>query len=200
MKSKKSHSKKFIFNLSVFKNLFVPSSLSSSRDIISDMDYAERVDQIANMLVGDQVNYCGNHQTQSPIITQTSKSLSRISSGDHKRTQQGVSARLLLYLYKLHMGHATNNYSCLNIHVSSISAPCIHYEVAMLLTCFLILFIQTTLVHSRPMISHHVISHVTTVICLFIVNKKKKKFKRKELYNQEKQIKGKEKYQSSYVS
>ena len=34
------------------------------------------------------------------------------------------------------------------------------------------------LVHSRPMTSHHVTSHVTTVMCLFIVNKKKKKIKK----------------------
>ena len=34
-----------------------------------------------------------------------SKSLSRISSGDHKKTQQGVFAALLLYLYKLQVVH-----------------------------------------------------------------------------------------------
>jgi len=37
------------------------------------------------------------------------KSLSSISSGDYKRTRQGVSAELLLYLYKLQMVHVTNN-------------------------------------------------------------------------------------------
>jgi len=47
-----------------------------------------------------------------PLVTMTNsntsnKSLSRISSGDHKRTQQGVSAELLSYLYKLHMVCAT---------------------------------------------------------------------------------------------
>jgi len=47
-----------------------------------------------------------------PLVTMTNsnksnKSLSRISSGDYKRTQQGVSAKLLLYLYKLYMVHAT---------------------------------------------------------------------------------------------
>jgi len=57
MKSKKSYSKKFIFDLPLPKGPFVPSSLSSSRDITSDMsisnmDYAERVAQMANMLVG----------------------------------------------------------------------------------------------------------------------------------------------------
>jgi len=47
-----------------------------------------------------------------PLVTTTNsntsnKSLSRISSGDHKRTQQGVSTELLPYLYKLHMVCAT---------------------------------------------------------------------------------------------
>ena len=34
---------------------------------------------------------------------------SRYCCGDHKRTQQEVSAELLPYLYKLQMVHATNN-------------------------------------------------------------------------------------------
>jgi len=73
-----------------------------------------------------------------PLVTTTNsnisnKPLSRISSRDHKRTQQGVSVGLLSYLYKLHMVHATNNYSCPNIHASSMSVPYVHYEVAMLL-------------------------------------------------------------------
>ena len=37
----------------------------------------------------------------------SNKFLSRISSGDYRRTQQGVFAELLPYLYKLHMVHAT---------------------------------------------------------------------------------------------
>ena len=37
------------------------------------------------------------------------KSLSRISSRDHKRTQQEVSAELLPYLYRLQIVHTTNN-------------------------------------------------------------------------------------------
>ena len=32
------------------------------------------------------------------------------------------------------MIHATNNYSCPNVHASSMSIPYIHYEVAMQLT------------------------------------------------------------------
>ena len=65
-----------------------------------------------------------------PLVTKTNsntsnKSLSRISSGNHKRTRQGVSTKLLPYLYKLHMVCATNNYSCPNVHVLSISIPCV---------------------------------------------------------------------------
>jgi len=62
------------------------------------------------------------------------KSLSRISSGDYKRTQQEVSAELLSYLYKLQIVCATNNKPYPKIHVLSMSAPCIHHEVDMLLT------------------------------------------------------------------
>ena len=84
-----------------------------------------------------------NHVLWQPLVTMTnnytsSKSLNRISSRDHKRTQQGVSAELLPYLYKLHMVHATNNYSCPNVYVLSISIPCVYYEVAMQLTYSLI--------------------------------------------------------------
>jgi len=38
---------------------------------------------------------------------------------------------------------------------------------------------------TRLMTSHHVTCHVTTVMCLFIVNKKKRKSKEKEISNQE---------------
>ena len=49
-----------------------------------------------------------------PLVTKTNsnisnKSLNRISSGDHKKTQQEVSTVLESYLYKLHLVHATNN-------------------------------------------------------------------------------------------
>ena len=47
-----------------------------------------------------------------PLVTTTNsntnnKYLNRISSGNHKRTQQGISAVLLPYLYNLHMVCAT---------------------------------------------------------------------------------------------
>ena len=54
---------------------------------------------------------CGNHQIQSPIVTQASKAFSRQSSqGNHKRTRQGVSAKLKSYIYRIHMVHATSSY------------------------------------------------------------------------------------------
>jgi len=78
-------------------------------------------------LIIDQLDQISTYLLWQPLVTMTNnntnnKSLSRISSGDHKRTQQGVSARLLSYLYKLHMVHATNNYSCPNVHASSMNA------------------------------------------------------------------------------
>jgi len=81
-----------------------------------------------------------------PLVTITNsntnnKSLNKISSEDYKRTQQGVSAGLLLYLYKLHMVHAMNNYFCPNVHVLSMNAPCIHHEVAMQVIYSLVLSI-----------------------------------------------------------
>jgi len=79
------------------------------------------------------------------------------------------------------MVHATNNYSCPNVHTSSMNAPCVYYEVAMQLICSLISFFQTTLVLSRPMISHYMTSHVTTLTCLFIINKKKEIQKKRNI-------------------
>ena len=139
-----------------------------------------------------------------PLVIKTNsntsnKSLSRISSGDYKRTQQRISAGLLSYLYKLHMVHAANNYSCSNVYASSMSVPYIHHVVTMHLTCSLTSFIQTLLACSRPMISHHVTIHVTAVMCLFIVNKKKE-FQRKKNIKSRKIDKGKEKCQSSHAS
>ena len=103
---------------------------------------------------GEIVLYIGGHLflqvLWQPLVTKTNrntnnKSFSRISSRDHKRTQQRVSAGLLPYLYKLHMVHATNNYSCSNVHALSMS---VYHIVAMHLTCSLILFIWTLLVCS----------------------------------------------------
>ena len=42
-------------------------------------------------------------------------------------------------------------------------------------TYTLISFFQSLLPRSRPMTSHHVTCHVTTVTCLFLINKEKEK-------------------------
>ena len=78
------------------------------------------------------------------------------------------------------MVHAINNYFCPNVHASSISAPYIYYKVAIQLTCSLTSSIWSTPVHSRPMTSYHVTSHMTAVMCLFIVNKRKRNSKEKK--------------------
>jgi len=49
-----------------------------------------------------------------PLVTklievQTINLKNKYCCGDHKRTQQEVSAKLLPYIYKLQMVHATNN-------------------------------------------------------------------------------------------
>ena len=59
------------------------------------------------------VRYSLHLMLWQPLITKTnsstmSKSLSRISSGNYKRTQQEVPNVLLLYLYYRYMVHANN--------------------------------------------------------------------------------------------
>jgi len=82
--------------------------------------------------------YCGNHQTQSLIAIQASKALSRQSSGEnHKRTRQGVSAKLESYIYKVHMVHATNNYAYPYVHATTSCPPHSLLKTTMLYTCAL---------------------------------------------------------------
>ena len=47
MKSKKSHSKKIVFDLSVLKGLSILLFLSSPKDVISDIDYMESCPDIS---------------------------------------------------------------------------------------------------------------------------------------------------------
>ena len=61
MKFKMSYSKKFIFDLPVLKSSSIPLFFSSLRNAtfdtsISNINYAERVAQIANILVGGQID------------------------------------------------------------------------------------------------------------------------------------------------
>ena len=108
-----------------------------------------------------------------PLVTQansntSNKSLSRISSGNHKRTWQGVSTELLPYLYKLHM---------VLLQIITPALMSMHHPWGSNVVNMLLDVIH--LVCSRLMTSHHVTCHVTAVMCLFIINKKKKKIKKK---------------------
>ena len=51
--------------------------------------------------------------------------------------------------------------------------PHVFHKNTMLYTYTLTSSFQSLFAQFRPMTSHHVIYHITTVICLFIVNKKK---------------------------
>ena len=97
---------------------------------IIQIDYDTNIQKIRKDIVYESLKShrcCGNHQTQSPIATQASKALSRQSSGEnHKRTQQGVSAKLESYIYRIHMVYAIS--SCL---------PHFLLKATMLYTCVL---------------------------------------------------------------
>ena len=82
---------------------------------------------------------CGNHLSQWQIIIQASKSLNiDIMWKVHKRTQQGVSAKLESYIYKVHMVHATNNYICPYIHATTSCPPHFLLKATILSLCTLI--------------------------------------------------------------
>ena len=78
-----------------------------------------------------------------PLITKTndhtsSKSLKAdIKWEVHKRTQQGVSAKLESYIYKVHMVHATNNYTCPYVYAISSYLPHFLLKATMLYICVL---------------------------------------------------------------
>ena len=117
---------------------------------------------------------CGNYQIQSPIAIQASKALIRQSSGEnHKRTRQGVSAKLESYIYKVHMVRATNNYACPYVHATISCLPHFLLKATILYTCALTLSFQILPPCSRPMTSHHVTCHVTAVSCTSSSSKRK---------------------------
>ena len=62
------------------------------------------------------------------LLTSAKLSNGLSSSGDYKRTRQGALAALLLYLYKLHVVHATTILTCPYVHASS-SYPITHPHV-----------------------------------------------------------------------
>ena len=82
------------------------------------------------------------------------------------------------------MVHATNNLTCPIVHASFSYLPQDYYVYSI---CPNVIF-QILLPPSRPMTSHHVISHVTSTSCapLPFIKEKKRKIKIKLLYNQKK--------------
>jgi len=56
----------------------------------------------------------------------------------HKRTRQGVSAKLESYIYKVHMVRATNNYTCPYVHATTSCPSHSLLKATMLYTCALI--------------------------------------------------------------
>jgi len=80
-----------------------------------------------------------------PLITKTNdhtsgKSLRLdIKWEVHKRTRQGVSAKLESYIYKVHMVHATNNYACPYVHATTSCLPYSLLKAIILYTCALTL-------------------------------------------------------------
>ena len=78
-----------------------------------------------------------------PLITKTNdhtnnKSLKAdIKQEVHKRTEQGISAKLESYIYKVHMVHATNNYTCPHIHTTSLYLSHFLLKATILYTCTL---------------------------------------------------------------
>ena len=72
------------------------------------------------------------------MTAQTSKSLRlNIMWEFHKRTRQGVSAKLESYIYKVYMVRATNNYACSYIHATTSYPPHFLLKATMLYTCAL---------------------------------------------------------------
>jgi len=67
--------------------------------------------------------------TKTNNTTLTSKSLSRISSGDYKRTWQEVADVLLSYLY---MVYTSNKQSYPNVHILAMSILYVHHKVNIL--------------------------------------------------------------------
>ena len=123
---------------------------------------------------------CGNHQTQSPIAAQGSKSLKLdIKWKVHKRTQQGVSSILEFYLYKTCLVHATNNQFCPYVHVVSSCSPYFLLKTTILFPCALMSSSSSFHYVLGLMASHHVTCHVTAVSCASSSSKRERNEKRK---------------------
>ena len=90
----------------------------------------------------------------------------------HKRTQQGVSAKLESYIYKVHMVHATNNYACSYIHLIPYSRLpcCIHVPWHYLSRFF----------HHILGLWHHIMWHVMWLWCHMPLHCSKEKEKKRK--------------------
>ena len=53
----------------------------------------------------------------------------------HKRTWQGVSAKLESYIYRVHIVHATNNYTCPYVYTTSLCLSHFLLKATILYTC-----------------------------------------------------------------
>ena len=93
-----------------------PYNLHRTLDLISEKFSGPRVVSYLFPLLWQLLVIITNNHTSS-------KSLSRISSEDHKKTQQGVPAVFLSYLYYYIMVYATNNYICPYVHALSLCLP-----------------------------------------------------------------------------
>ena len=127
-----------------------------------------------------------------PLITKTnsnttSKSLSRISSGDHKRTQQEVLTIFLYYLYQVLMVHASNKQLYPNVHIQSMLLPCVNLMSSIRILCYIympdiILLVLSSRVQAYDFTSYEIscdCSHVP-LHCQIIKIKIKEKLKEKK--------------------
>ena len=110
---------------------------------------------------------------QQPLVKITNRLLNKlknkVSHGNYKRTQQGIPDVFLHYLYKRVMVCASNKQSYPKVYMLSMSLPHCYHKANMPLMSLL----WFLLLCSRSMTLHHVTHHVTMIICLFIIQKKK---------------------------
>ena len=141
-----------------------------------------RINMTAKRLLQKQVivsmninsaNYCGNHLSQWQMTTQGSKSLKMEYQVGNSQENSTRSLCLIRVLY------IQNTYGPCYILISASFLTQGHYVVYI---CSDIIF-QILLLHSRPMMSHHVTYHMTVMSCASSLSLKRKikiKIKSKE--------------------
>jgi len=104
-----------------------------------------------------------------PLVTKindytSSKSLNMdIKWEVHKRTQQGVSAKLESYIYVLHMVHANNNLTCSHVYALFSYLSYILLKATMLYTCAL--RSSSRFFHHVLGLWHHIMWHIMWLLC-----------------------------------